>query len=110
MNRTKTIALNSVTDVADVAAEMEDKSDRFSTWKKKIVEDPNVLGGEPVFPKTGTAVRHVGGLLLRGVPEREVREDFPHLRDEDFEFALLFAKAYPKMGRPMRTSLPRSPS
>jgi uncharacterized protein (DUF433 family) len=98
----KTIDLSPVTQVkvADVAAEMEDKLDRFSTWKKKIVEDPNILGGEPVFPKTRTAVRHVGGLLLRGVPEREVREDFPHLRDEDFEFARLFAKAYPKMGRP----------
>jgi uncharacterized protein (DUF433 family) len=98
----KTIALSPVTEVkvGDVAAEMEKRLDRFSTWKKKIVEDPNILGGEPVFPRSRTAVRHVGGLLLRGVPEREVREDYPHLTNEDFEFARLYAKAYPKMGRP----------
>ena len=102
----KTIAISSVTEVkvADVAAEMKDKLDRFSAWKTKIVEDPNILGGEPVFPKSRTAVRAVGGLLLRGVPEREVREDFPHLRDEDFEFARLYAKAYPRMGRPREAS------
>ena len=102
----KTIAISSVTEVkvADVAAEMKDKLDRFSAWKTKIVEDPNILGGEPVFPKSRTAVRAVGGLLLRGVPEGEVREDFPHLRDEDFEFARLYAKAYPRMGRPREAS------
>jgi uncharacterized protein (DUF433 family) len=102
----KTIALSPVTDlrVGDVAAEMEQKLDRFTKWKKKIVENPSILGGEPVFPKSRTAVRQVGGLLLRGVPERDMREDFPHLTDEDFEFAPLYAKAYPKMGRPREAS------
>ena len=104
----RTIALSAVTEVrlGDVAAEIGQKLDRFSAWRKTIVEDPNILGGEPVFPKSRTAVRHVGGLLLRGVPEREVREDFPHLRDIDFELAPLYAKAYPKPGRP-REAAPR---
>jgi len=104
----RTIALSPVTDVkvGDVAEEMENKVDRFRAWKKKVVEDPKILGGEPVFAKSRTAVRHIGGLLLRGVPEREVREDYPHLSDEDVEFALLYAKAYPKMGRP-REAAPR---
>jgi uncharacterized protein (DUF433 family) len=104
----RTIALSPVTElkVGDVAAEMEQRLERFSAWKKKIVEDPNILGGEPVFPRSRTAVRHIGGLLLRGVPEREVREDYPHLTEEDFEFARLYARAYPKMGRP-REAAPR---
>ena len=71
---------------------MTSKLDRFAGWKKKIVQDPNILGGEPVFPNTRTSVRHIGGLLLRGVSEQEVREDYPPLADEDFEFAVLFAK------------------
>ncbi|MCC6216476.1 MAG: DUF433 domain-containing protein [Polyangiaceae bacterium] len=98
----RTISLGPVTElkVGDVAAEMEAKLERFERWKAKLVEDPKILGGEPVFPKTRTAVRHVGGLLRRGVPAREVREDYPHLGDEDFEFARAYAKAYPKMGRP----------
>lgn len=104
----QTISLSPVTEVrmADVAVEMKDKLDRFSAWKEKLVENPNILGGEPVFPRSRTAVRNVGGLLLRGTPEREVREDFPHLTPEDFEFAKLYAKAYPKMGRP-REAAPR---
>jgi uncharacterized protein (DUF433 family) len=104
----RTIALSKVTHVrlAEVAAEIGQKLDRFSAWKKKIVEDPNILGGEPVFPKSRTAVRHVGGLLLRGVPQREIREDFPHLSDIDVELAPLYAKAYPKQGRP-REAAPR---
>ena len=104
----RTIALSPVTDVkvGDVAEEMEQKVDRFRAWKKKVVEDPQVLGGEPVFAKSRTAVRHIGGLLLRGVPVREVREDCPHLADEDFEFAPLYVKAYPRVGRP-REAAPR---
>lgn len=104
----KTIALSTVTEVrvADVAEEMTEKLDRFSAWKDTLVEDPKILGGEPVFPRSRTAVRHIGGLLLRGVPEDELREDYPHLKSEDFELAKLYAKAYPKMGRP-REAAPR---
>jgi len=102
----RTIALSPVTEVklGDVATDMQHKLERFSAWKKKLVETPDILGGEPVFPKSRTSVRHIGGLLLRGVPEDEVREDYPHLTDEDFEFAKLYAKAYPKMGRPRETA------
>ena len=98
----KTIALSPIIEikVTDVAKEMTDKLDRSSAWKVKLVEDPNILGGEPMFPTSRSAVRHVGGLLDRGVPERDVREDFPHIKDEDLAFAKLYAKAYPKMGRP----------
>jgi uncharacterized protein (DUF433 family) len=98
----RTVPLGPVAElkIGDVAAEMQKKLDRFSAWKAKIVEDPNILGGEPVFPKSRTAVRHVGGVLLRGVSKEEVHEDFPHLTNEDLEFATLYVRAYPKTGRP----------
>lgn len=101
----KTIALSAVIEVkvADVAEEMTERFDRFSTWKDKLIEDPNILGGEPVFPRSRTAVRHIGGLLLRGASEEELYEDYPHLKSDDFEFAKLYTKAYPKMGRPRET-------
>jgi uncharacterized protein (DUF433 family) len=104
----RTIPLSSITDVkvGAVASEMKDRLDRFVAWKQRLVEDPKILGGEPVFPNSRTAVRHVGGLLLRGVSELEVREDHPHLADGDLAFAKLYAKAYPKMGRP-REAAPR---
>jgi uncharacterized protein (DUF433 family) len=92
--------------VGAVAHEMEDKLDRFLHWKEKLIEDPNILGGEPVFPKSRTSVRRIGGLLLRGVPEAEILEDYASLKREDLELAKLFVEAYPKKGRP-REAAPR---
>ena len=84
-----------------VAKEAQGKLDRFEAWKKKrVVSDERVMGGEPTFPASRLAVRHVGGMLLKGASAKEVREDYPSLKDEDIEFAMIFAKAYPRMGRP----------
>jgi uncharacterized protein (DUF433 family) len=30
----------------------------------------------------------------------EIREDYPYLKEQDIEFAKLYAQAYPKRGRP----------
>jgi hypothetical protein len=50
-----------------VAKDVEDKLARFETWKRRrLVTDPDVVGGEPTFAKSRLAVRHVGGMLLRG--------------------------------------------
>jgi uncharacterized protein (DUF433 family) len=84
-----------------IAKDAEDKLARFEDWKKRrLVTDPNVVGGEPTFVKTRLAVRHIGGMLLRGASIKEVREDYPYLKDEDIDFAPLYSKAYPRMGRP----------
>ncbi|MGD0679516.1 MAG: hypothetical protein ABSC94_29355 [Polyangiaceae bacterium] len=32
--------------------EVRDKLERFEAWKKKLVSDERILGGEPVFPKS----------------------------------------------------------
>lgn len=83
-----------------VAKAAQGKLDRFEAWKKKrVVSDESILGGEPTFPESRLAVRHVGGMLLKGASEAEVREDYPYLKDEDIEFATIFMKAYPRMGR-----------
>ncbi len=84
-----------------VAKDVEGKLARFETWKKKrIVTDESILGGEPTFPKSRLAVRQLGGMLLRGATLAEVREDYPYLNDDDIEFAPVFVRAYPRMGRP----------
>jgi uncharacterized protein (DUF433 family) len=83
-----------------VAKDAGGKLARFEAWKKKLVADENILGGEPAFPKSRLAVRHVGGMLLQGAPVNEVREDYPNLKDEDIEFSTIFMRAYPRVGRP----------
>jgi uncharacterized protein (DUF433 family) len=65
-------------------------SARFDMWMKGLAQNEAVLGGEPVFPGSRLAVRHVGGMLLNGAAAAEVKEDYPYLTDEDIEFAKLF--------------------
>jgi uncharacterized protein (DUF433 family) len=89
-----------------VADEVRERLARFETWKKELVIDENILGGEPVFQKSRLAVRQVGGMLLRGATLAELREDYPYLKDEDVEFAPVFVRAYPRMGRPRERQAP----
>ena len=48
--------------VHDVQSTLE----RFDAWKHALCEDPDILGGEPVFPNSRLAVRHIGGMVIRG--------------------------------------------
>jgi len=86
----------------EVTEEVQGKLKRFEAWKSKIVTDPDIMGGEPVFPKRRLTVRHIGAMMLRERPDtlQEIREDYPYLKREDIEFAKLFTVAYPKVGRP----------
>ncbi len=73
---------------------------RFATWRERLVSDPNILGGELVFPSSRLSVQHVGEILERGESPEALKEDYPYLTNEDLELARLFAKAYPHVGRP----------
>jgi uncharacterized protein (DUF433 family) len=75
---------------------------RYRRAHRKVISDPAILGGEPVFEGTRIGVRHVGLLALRGTPLDKLREDFPSLREEDFEFARFFAKVRKGPGRPRK--------
>jgi uncharacterized protein (DUF433 family) len=90
-----------------VAKDAQGKLDRFESWKKKrVVTDETILGGEPTFPESRLAVRHIGGMLLRGASVEEIREDYPYLENQDIEFATIFTRAYPRMGRPRDPQAP----
>ena len=99
--KARNVELGSVLELklTKVAAEVADMLARFQVWKKKIVENPKILGGEPVFPKSRLSIRHIGALVMNDGLD-EIREDYPYLSDEDIEFAKLYTLAYPKRGRP----------
>lgn len=69
----------------------------FETWKKSLVSDPAIMGGETVFPGSRLTVRHVGGMLERGELSSIILEDYPYLSQEDIEFAPIYVKAYPNV-------------
>jgi uncharacterized protein (DUF433 family) len=68
---------------------------RFEAWKDRLVSNPNILGGEVVFPNSRLSVQRIGGCLARGETLKVLREDYPYLTDEDFDFARIYVKAYP---------------
>jgi uncharacterized protein (DUF433 family) len=87
--------------IRQLVDEVRDRLERFEAWeKKRVVRDPAILGGEPTFPESRLGVRHVGGMLLKGASKDEILEDYPYLKPEDLEFAPVFTRAYPRMGRP----------
>jgi len=70
--------------------------------KKRVVSRPDVLGGEPVFRGTRVPLQHVAGLFRKGIPEEEIREDFPHLKARDLKYARLATGFIDKPGRPRK--------
>jgi uncharacterized protein (DUF433 family) len=80
--------------------DLTDLVERFEAWKKRLVSQEDVLGGEPVFAGSRLAVRRVGALVERGESAKAILEDYPYLKPSDIEFARLFTKAYPRVGRP----------
>ena len=84
-----------------VANDARERLDGFEAWKRtRVGASASVLGGEATIVGTRLVVRHVGGMLLKGVSEAEVREDYPYLTSDDLAFARIFTRAYPRMGRP----------
>ena len=49
----------------------------FATWRKQLVVRDDILGGEPVFPRSRLAVRQIGEMARRGAPVKDILEDLP---------------------------------
>jgi uncharacterized protein (DUF433 family) len=86
--------------VGPVVQEITDLAKQFEAWKQRLVTRNDILGGEPVFAGSRLAVRHVGFMVERGESTKNILEDYPYLTDHDVAFAQLFARAYPRVGRP----------
>jgi uncharacterized protein (DUF433 family) len=60
--------------------------------KRRIVSDPEILSGTPVFRGTRIPLDHVAGLIRKGASATELREDFPALTKSDFDYARRHAR------------------
>ncbi len=76
---------------------------RYAELKDRFLEiNPDRQGGEPVVRGTRIPVRGLAKQLEAGVSMEELEQDYDHLEPEAFEFALLWAKANPRRGRPAK--------
>jgi uncharacterized protein (DUF433 family) len=91
-----------VVDPRAAAATVARRMKRYRKAMRLIVEDPQIQGGAATFRGTRLLVHQIAGLVEQGIPERELRQDYPHLTPEMIDAARLFAQAHPRRGRPRK--------
>jgi uncharacterized protein (DUF433 family) len=69
---------------------------------KRIISDPEIMAGEPVFAGTRIPLAHISGLFAKGVPRAEIVEDYPALNRADLDFAAIHSKMKRNPGRPRK--------
>ena len=62
-------------------------------FEERIIRDPRICGGEPVFKGTRVTLRTVLASLAAGDSPEEILADFPTLKREDIQAAIAFAAA-----------------
>ncbi|HZR27154.1 MAG TPA: DUF433 domain-containing protein [Terriglobales bacterium] len=62
-------------------------------YEERIVRDPQICGGEPVFKGTRVTLRTVLASLAKGDTADEILADFSSLKNEDIQAAIAFAAA-----------------
>jgi uncharacterized protein (DUF433 family) len=72
---------------------MSGASDQPVNYHHRIVRDPQICGGEPVFKGTRVTLRTVLASLAAGDTAEEILADFPSLTSEDIHAAIAFAAA-----------------
>ena len=91
-----------VVDPGPTSKRMADRLRIYQKAMRIIVENPEIQGGAATFEGTRILVHQIAGLLHQGVPEGELREDYPNLTSEMIEAARIYAQAYPRRGRPRK--------
>lgn len=74
----------------------------LETARKTIAIDKEVLGGAPCFKGTRIAVHDIAEMLANSNDVSAVLAAYPTLNDRQVAAAEMYAKAYPRRGRPRR--------
>ena len=81
---------------------LEEKLVQIEEARTVVVSDPEVRAGEPVVRGTRIPVHMLADLVHQGADDEELLEDYPALTKESLNAALLYARMYPRRGRPRR--------
>jgi uncharacterized protein (DUF433 family) len=83
------------------AAQTIERAESYTHLRDLYIEhNPAVMGGEPVITGTRVPVRTIAGLIEMGETREVLREDYPHIPEESYPVAVLWAHANPRRGRP----------
>ena len=67
--------------------------------ERYIQRDPKIMGGEPVIRGTRVPVRTIASLIEDGESRDVLREAYPHVPEEAYGVAVLWARANPRRGQ-----------
>jgi len=81
---------------------MSSASGNPKSYDERIVRDGQLSGGEPVFKGTRVTLRTVLASLAAGDTAEEILSDFPSLKPEDIQAAIVFAAASAEEYLPVR--------
>lgn len=83
------------------AADVARRAFDYVRLREKYIEvDPNKMGGAPVIRGTCVPARNLAQLVEGGQSRKALKEDYPHVPEEAYEVAVLWAKGNPQRGRP----------
>jgi uncharacterized protein (DUF433 family) len=84
------------------AADVAKRAFDYVRLREKYVEaDPAKLGGTPVIRGTRVPVRTLAELIEGGETRKALEEDYPHVPEEAYDVAVLWARGNPRRGRPV---------
>lgn len=89
-----------VLDLEQPIREVGERLQLLRRIRERVETDPEVRGGEPVFRGTRTPVYAIARKIELGSSRDELREDYPHLEEDDFDLAVRYAELHPRRGRP----------
>ena len=74
----------------------------------RVEEKDSILGGAAVFRGTRISVAHIGKMAVCGESTKNILEDYPGLTEADVEFAKLYYRARPPVGRPSTSGVAKN--
>jgi uncharacterized protein (DUF433 family) len=97
-NRGNWLSLNT----QQIASDSAKKIETYRRGLRRIESRPDILSGEEIFKGTRLAVRHIGGMVRKGVGIDEIKRDYPNLTERDIRFAEIYAAVKRPPGRPAK--------
>ena len=95
-------------DVRSMKDEVQEGLSRLARAREMITADDAVLSGTPCVRGTRIPAHDLAEMLANGDDMGAIRDTWPVLTEEQIESAALYARAYPRRGRPRNAPFWRS--
>lgn len=89
--------------MTEYAARVAERASEYVRLREKYVEiGSSRMGGVPVIQGTRVPVRTLAALIEGGESREALKEDYPHVPEEAYDVAVLWARGNPQRGRPAK--------